>query len=63
MKYILKEISNMPPARYKVIDEQQRKGNELRWNDRIEILINGHNHKNVSRKGAYKYGLCGKADY
>ncbi len=52
MRYTLKEISGMNPSRYKVIDEQERKGSELRWNDRIEILINGHIHIDFSRKGA-----------
>ena len=56
----LKEISNQNPSTYKVIDMAIRKGEVKRWSDKIEIIINGKS-KFVTRKGAYKYGLCEKA--
>lgn len=54
----LKEISKMNPFSYMVIDSVEQKGNVLTWFDRIEITIDGKHHRDATRKGAYKYGLC-----
>ncbi len=54
----LKEISKMNPSSYRVIDIQEQKGNLLSWSDRIEITIDGKHHRDATRKGAYKFGLC-----
>ncbi len=54
----LKQISNLNPSSYKVIDNANQKGDALSWDDRIEILVNGKHHRDCKRKGAYRYGLC-----
>ena len=54
----LKEISKMNPSLYSVIDIAVRKGKLLTWSDRIEITVGGKHHRDVTRKGAYKFGLC-----
>jgi len=56
----LKEISNQNPSNYKVIDTAIRKGEVKTWSDKIEIII-GHKSKFVTRKSAYKFGLCERA--
>jgi hypothetical protein len=53
----LKEISSQNPSNYKVIDTAIRKGEVKDWSDKIEIIIN-HKSKFVTRKCAYKFGLC-----
>ena len=66
MNYTISEISKMALSRYKVIDEQNRKGNPLNWSDTIEIMIfesdNKVSRKEIKRRAAYKAGLCVKAN-
>jgi hypothetical protein len=47
-------------ATNKVIDMTVRKGEVKSWSDKIEIII-GHKSKFVTRKSAYKFGLCERA--
>lgn len=54
----LKEISKMNPSSYRVIDSTEQRGNIRTWSDRIEITIDGKHHRDATRKGAYKHGLC-----
>lgn len=56
----LKQISNLNPSSYKVIDDAERNFRALSNDDRIEILVNGKEHKECTRKYASKYGLCSK---
>ena len=57
----LKEISNMNPNRYKIIDSVVRKGDYCKSNsDKIEIVINGKS-KFCTRFNGAKFGLCEKA--
>jgi hypothetical protein len=56
----LKEISSKNPSTYKVIDMAIIKGEVKSWSDKIEIII-GHKSKFVTRKSAYKFGLCERA--
>ena len=53
----LKEISNMNPNDYKVIDLVVRKGDVKTPSDRIEIIVN-HKSRFCTRLNGYKYGLC-----
>ena len=55
----LKEISNMSPFNYRVIDNSVIKMRVKSWSDQIEIIYNGKS-KFVTRKGAYRYGLAEK---
>jgi hypothetical protein len=55
----LKKLSEMYPGSYKVIDSIVIQGKLKDWSDKIEIIFDGKS-KFVTRKGAYKYGLCEK---
>lgn len=54
----LQEISRMNPSSYRVIDSAYQRGSVLTWSDRIEIVIDAKHHRDCTRRGAYKYGLC-----
>jgi len=56
----LKEISAMNPCNYRIVDSKVMRGEIKSWSDRIEIIIDGKHHRNVTRKNAYKYGLAEK---
>ena len=57
----LKEISNMNPNQYKVIDLVVSKGDYCKSNrDKIEIVINGKS-KFCTRLNGAKFGLCEKS--
>lgn len=59
----LKEISASNPSTYKVTDSAVNRGDLKSWSDRIEIIYHENNeykskNKEVTRKGAFKFGLC-----
>lgn len=56
----LRQISQSSPGTYRVYDNAASRGELRRWEDRIEIHIDGK-VKECTRKGAYKYGLCVRA--
>lgn len=58
----IKEISGMFPLNYRVYDFALMKGRVKMWSDRIQIVLIGGETRTVSRRFAYKYGLCGAAD-